>query len=75
MLWPGNSPDLSTIEKGWPWMKRVTTFKGAPRTRTDLETSWMSKWGTIPQDSIRGWIEGWSDTGIAPLFAECAARR
>ena len=30
LLWPSNSPGMSIIELCWPWMKRITTKKGAP---------------------------------------------
>ncbi|KAJ0128362.1 hypothetical protein HZ326_28545 [Fusarium oxysporum f. sp. albedinis] len=32
LLWGGNSPDLNAIEPAWPWIKRVTTKKGAPKS-------------------------------------------
>ncbi|GFF59718.1 predicted protein [Aspergillus udagawae] len=33
MDWPGNSPDLNAIEPAWPWLKRRTTSRGAPRDK------------------------------------------
>jgi hypothetical protein len=35
LLWCGNSPDLNPIEPCWPWMKRATTKKGAPKSRAE----------------------------------------
>ncbi|KAF1981583.1 hypothetical protein K402DRAFT_342121 [Aulographum hederae CBS 113979] len=57
LLWPGNSPDLNAIEKAWPWLKRTTTKKVAPKNRKDAEKAWLAAWKTLPQDSIRRWIE------------------
>ena len=40
LLWCRNSPDLNMIEPCWPWMKRQTTQKGAPRTRKEAKKAW-----------------------------------
>ena len=58
MLWPGNSPDLNPIEKAWPWMKRVTTARGCPRTRRQMEQRWKRVWQELPQEQLQKWVEG-----------------
>ena len=59
MLWPGNSPDLTAIEKAWPWMKRTTTNFGAPTAKSEMVQSWEHNWyNSLPQSSIQAWIEG-----------------
>jgi hypothetical protein len=35
MTWCGNSPDLNAIEPAWPYLKRQTTKRGAPKNRKD----------------------------------------
>ena len=57
LLWYGNSPDLNMIEPCWPWMKRKTTEKGAPRTRKEAEKAWTKCWKNLDQKRIQGWIE------------------
>ena len=57
LLWCGNSPDLNCIELCWPWMKRRTTEKGAPRTRKEAEKAWTKCWKDLSQKRIQGWIE------------------
>ena len=57
LLWPGNSPDMNLTEPCWPWMKRTTTKKGAPRTRRDTEERWKKAWDDLPQEKIQAWIE------------------
>ena len=44
ILQPANSPDLSPIEKAWPYMKRSTTFGGAPTARNQAEKRWLDAW-------------------------------
>ena len=44
LLWLGNSPDLNMIEPAWPYMKRVTTKKGAPTSRAEAERAWKQAW-------------------------------
>jgi hypothetical protein len=57
LLWPGNSPDLNAIEPAWPWMKRYTTKKGAPKSRAEAIKAWGEAWYTLPQERIQRWIE------------------
>ncbi|KAI1678360.1 Tc1 [Pyrenophora tritici-repentis] len=35
LIWCGNSPNLNAIEQAWPWLKRRTTKKGAPKNRAE----------------------------------------
>ncbi|KAJ0127189.1 Uncharacterized protein HZ326_29705, partial [Fusarium oxysporum f. sp. albedinis] len=56
LLWCGNSPDLNAIEPAWPWMKRVTTKKGAPKSRAEAIRKWEAAWEELPQEKIRAWI-------------------
>ncbi|OJZ80204.1 hypothetical protein ASPFODRAFT_148152, partial [Aspergillus luchuensis CBS 106.47] len=55
--WPGNSPDLNAIECAWPWMKRRTTSRGAPRDKKTAEEAWIKAWNELPQEKIQHWIE------------------
>ena len=57
LLWPGNSPDLNMIEPAWPYLKRRTTSRGAPRTCKDMEVKWLKGWKDLPQAKIQAWIE------------------
>lgn len=57
LFWPGNSPDLNAIEGCWPYLKRVTTKKGAPRTRKTMEEAWLKAWAELKQSQIQHWIE------------------
>jgi transposase len=57
LLWPGNSPDLNAIEPCWPWMKRYTTKKGAPKSRAEAVRVWEQCWGDLKQEQIQAWIE------------------
>ena len=57
LLWPGNSPDLNAIEPCWPWMKKTTTARGAPTTRSEMEKAWIQAWLNLPQSEIQAWIE------------------
>ena len=57
LLWCGNSPDLNAIEPCWPWMKRATTKKGAPKNRRDAIQAWKQAWDELPQAKIQAWIE------------------
>ena len=58
LLWPGNSPNLNMIEQCWPWMKRQTTRKGAPRNRITAIKAWTRCWTkTLKQKQIQQWIE------------------
>merc|ERR1712000_494996 len=57
LLWCGNSPDLNAIEPAWPYLKRVTTRKGAPSSRADAIRKWEAAWKELPQERIQAWIE------------------
>ena len=57
LLWCANSPDPNAIEAAWPWMKRKTTKKGAPKNRADAYTAWQAAWRELPQEKIQQWIE------------------
>ena len=57
LLWPGNSPDLNPIEPCWPWMKRYTTKKGAPKSRQEAIKVWERCWKDLKQEQIQAWIE------------------
>jgi transposase len=57
LLWPGNSPDLNPIEPCWPWMKRYTTRKGAPKNRSEAIKVWERCWKDLTQEQIQAWIE------------------
>ena len=57
LLWCPNSPDLNAIEPAWPWMKRRTTRKGAPKNRQEAIQVWKQAWKDLPQDAIQAWIE------------------
>jgi transposase len=57
LLWPGNSPDVNAIEPAWPWMKKVTTARGAPTARPVMEKAWIKAWNDLPQHKIQAWIE------------------
>lgn len=57
LLWCGNSPDLNAIKPAWPWLKRYTTKKGAPKNRADAIKVWKDAWEKLPQEAIQVWIE------------------
>ncbi|EKJ68815.1 hypothetical protein FPSE_11007 [Fusarium pseudograminearum CS3096] len=57
LLWCGNSPDLNAIEAAWPYLKRITTKKGAPGSRAEAIRRWEAAWSALPQEKIRAWIE------------------
>ena len=57
LTWCGNSPDINAIEPAWPWMKRTTTKRGAPRTMKLASKVWMKAWEDLPQCMIQKWIE------------------
>jgi transposase len=56
MLWPGNSPDLNTIEKVWFWIKKETTRRGPISNRKKLRARWEKYWTDLPQSKIQEWI-------------------
>ncbi len=45
------------IEQCWPYLKRQTTKKGAPKSKGEAENVWRKAWDDLDQDRIRGWIE------------------
>jgi hypothetical protein len=57
LLWPGNSPDLNTIEPTWFWIKRETTKHGALTSNKKLKVAWIKCWEDMLQEVIRAWIE------------------
>ncbi|KAL6352059.1 hypothetical protein LRP88_14872 [Fusarium phalaenopsidis] len=57
LLWCGNSPDLNAIEPAWPYLKRITTKKGAPKSRREAIRAWQAAWKELPQEKIQAWIE------------------
>jgi hypothetical protein len=57
LLWCPNSPDLNAIEPAWPWMKRYTTKKGAPKNRNEAIRKWEVAWKELPQRRVQEWIE------------------
>ena len=57
LLWPGNSPDLNMIEPAWGYLKRETTKKGAPRSRSQATERWTKAWRDLEQARIQAWIE------------------
>ncbi|RYC77279.1 hypothetical protein BFJ63_vAg19847 [Fusarium oxysporum f. sp. narcissi] len=57
LLWCSNSPDLNAIEAAWPWIKRYTTKKGAPKNRSEAIRRWEGGWKELRQAQIRAWIE------------------
>jgi transposase len=57
IIWCGNSPNLNAIEPCWPWMKRATTKKGAPKSRAEAIRAWEQCWRDLPQEQIQAWIE------------------
>jgi transposase len=57
LTWPRNSPDLNAIEPAWPYLKRITTKKGAPTSRAKAEVLWNKAWKELPQEKIQAWIE------------------
>ena len=58
LLWPGNSPDFNAIEKAWPWMKKVTTRRGAASSKNVMAESWQRHWCKMKQEDIQKWVEG-----------------
>lgn len=57
IFWCGNSPDLNAIEPAWPYLKRETTKKGAPKNRQEAVKVWEKAWADLPQSNIQAWIE------------------
>jgi hypothetical protein len=57
LFWCGNSPDINAIKPTWPYMKRATTKKGAPKSRAEAARAWEKCWKELPQEKIQAWIE------------------
>jgi len=57
LLWCPNSPDLNAIEPAWFWMKRWTTQKEPPKSRSEAIQRWQACWDSLPQEAIQAWIE------------------
>ena len=45
------------IEPAWMHLKRVTTQKGASKSRAEAERVWQKAWEELEQWRIQGWIE------------------
>ena len=56
-LWPGDLPDLNSIEPTWFWMKRETTKKGLSTNKEQLKKDWIKCWKDMPQEKTQAWIE------------------
>jgi len=52
-----DSPNLNAIEPAWPYLKRNTTKKGAPKSRTEAIAMWQATWKNLPLEAIQRWIE------------------
>ena len=57
LLWPRNSPNLNIIKPAQAYIKRVTTKKGAPQLRAEVERVWQKAWDELEQWRIEAWIE------------------
>jgi len=57
IIWCPNSPDLNMIEPCWPHIKRVTTAKGAPKSRAEGERVWLQTWKELEMSRIQAWIK------------------
>lgn len=57
LLWVPNSPDLNMIEPCWPYLKRVTTKTGAPKSKAEAERVWKKAWNDMEQEKIQAWIQ------------------
>ena len=45
------------IEACWPWMKKRTTVRGAPRDKKTGVARWLHAWDELEQTKIQSWIE------------------
>ena len=57
LLWPVNAPDLNPIELAWPFLKRKTTAKGAPKSRAEGIKAWEKAWKDLPQSTLQRFVE------------------
>ncbi|KAK4119761.1 hypothetical protein N657DRAFT_536599, partial [Parathielavia appendiculata] len=57
LMWCPNAPDLNMIEPCWPYLKRVTTKKGAPKSKKEAQQVWEEAWEDLDQPRIQAWIE------------------
>jgi len=57
LVWCPNSPDLNMIEQCWPYLKRQTTKRGAPKSKAEAEAVWRQAWEDLEQPRIQAWIE------------------
>jgi len=49
LIWVGNSPDLNMIEPAWLHLKWITTCKGTPISRSEVEHVWTEAWDKLEQ--------------------------
>lgn len=47
LFWCSNSPDLNAIECCWPYLKRLTTKKGALRSKAEAIKAWKKAWDEL----------------------------
>ena len=57
LLWPGNSPDLNTIESYWLYIKYEIIKKGTATSKKELVQKWEECWKGLEQERIRRWVE------------------
>ncbi|KAF2178909.1 hypothetical protein K469DRAFT_597746, partial [Zopfia rhizophila CBS 207.26] len=57
MCWPGYSPDISTEEYAWSWIRRLIAKDFEPsRTEKECIAHWEYEWVKLPQETINKWI-------------------
>lgn len=55
---PGNSPDMSAIEKAWmPMRIKITKVWNRPHTLEWTARAWYAEWEALEQDTIREWVK------------------
>lgn len=57
LIWSPNPPDLNMIEQCWPYLKRQTSKKGAPKSKSEAEAVWKQAWEDLEQSRIQSCIE------------------